>query len=355
MGFSDAIKHEILVKSARHCCVCHQSKGLNIEVHHITPKAQGGDDSIENAIALCFDHHSDAGHYFAGHPKGSKLSPEELKKHKQYWFTLVREHKIEDPKIAFVELSITNKDFPGFFSPIFIKETTTYIDRNSMKRIYELLGKDPDSYVEEFKAGLKIDDIYWKHKMSKIKTYDDLMDYLNGDMKKEDSMKPDTNPQPVLHQFGPFREYKMINKSNCVLHLKLNNCGKDVLEDYKLYLNFENVLEADSVTKRSSVWDTFKYSYNVFFPEYNRGEFIPNNRILVQNDSVTLDAICFRPDPKAKIVNLNWELFARDMFGSGSMKIEIKPTFEKTIRDRHVEPAEIKPKSIRILPKMKFE
>lgn len=349
------IKQEIMVRSARHCCVCHRSKGLNVEVHHIKPKAQGGDDSIENAIALCFDHHADAGHYFAGHPKGSKLSPEELQKHKEYWFTLVKEHKIEDPKVASVDLSVTNKDFPGFFSPIFIKETTTYFDRNSLRRMYELLGKDPDSYVEEFKAGIKIDDIYWKHKMSKIKTYDDLMDYLNGDMAKEDSLKPDTNPQPVLHKFGPFREYKMINISNCVLHLKLTNCGKDVLEDYKLYLNFENVLEADSVNKRDSVWDTFKYSYDVFFSEYNRGEFIPKSSVLVQNDSVTLDPICFRPDPQNKFVNLNWELFARDTFSSGNLKVGIKSTFEKSIRDRHVEVADIKPKSIRILPKFKFE
>ncbi len=170
MGFSDAIKQEIMVRSARHCCVCHRSKGLNIEVHHITPKAQGGDDSIENAIALCFDHHADAGHYFAGHPKGLKLSPAELQNHKEVWFEIVKEHKIQDPKNAAAELTITNKDFSGLLSPIFVRETTTYSDRNSLKRIYELLGKDPNSYVEEFKAGMNINDIYWTHKMSKIKT-----------------------------------------------------------------------------------------------------------------------------------------------------------------------------------------
>ncbi|MBL7722496.1 MAG: HNH endonuclease [Chitinophagaceae bacterium] len=356
MAFSETVKHEIMVKSARHCCVCHRSKGLNIEVHHITPKGQGGDDSADNAIALCFDHHADAGHYFAGHPKGSKLSPAELKKHKESWFSLVSQHKIENPKIASVEISIMNKDYPGFFSPVFIRETTIYTDRNSMRKMFEFMGKNPDSYVEEFKARFPQNDIYGKHKMSKIKTYDDLMEYFNGDMEKEDREKPNTDPQPHKFELSPFmREYKVINKSNCVLYLKLTNGDKDVLEDYKLYLNFENVIEADSVTKRSKFFDDYKYSYNVFFPENNRGEFIPARPVLVQNDSVTLDAICFRPDPKAKFVNLNWELFARGVFGSGTIRINIKSSFEQHIRERHVEPSEIKPKFIRILPKWNFE
>jgi len=94
MPFSQKIKQEILVLSARHCCVCHKSKGIKLEVHHISPQLQGGLDTFENAIALCFDCHSDAGHYFAGHPKGLKFSPAELLRHKEEWFKIVRENKI---------------------------------------------------------------------------------------------------------------------------------------------------------------------------------------------------------------------------------------------------------------------
>ena len=76
--------------SARHCAVCRRYKGVKIEVHHIKPKNQGGKDTFENAIPLCFDCHSDAGHYFANHPKGTKFSPAELKKHKKEWFRIVQ-------------------------------------------------------------------------------------------------------------------------------------------------------------------------------------------------------------------------------------------------------------------------
>lgn len=94
MVFSRKIKEDILVASARHCCVCHRYKGVKVEVHHIVPKEQGGEDILENAIALCFDCHSDAGHYFAKHPKGTKFTVAELRKHKSSWFKIVAENRI---------------------------------------------------------------------------------------------------------------------------------------------------------------------------------------------------------------------------------------------------------------------
>jgi hypothetical protein len=94
MGFTPKIKENILVASARHCCVCHRYKGVKIEIHHIIPKEQGGKDTFKNAIPLCFDCHSDAGHYFAKHPKGTKFSIKELKKHKESWFSIVEKNTI---------------------------------------------------------------------------------------------------------------------------------------------------------------------------------------------------------------------------------------------------------------------
>jgi len=94
LSFSNKIKEEILVASARHCCVCHRHKGVKVEVHHIVPKEQGGEDVYENAIALCFDCHSDAGHYYAKHPKGTKFSPSELRRHKEEWFKIVKANNI---------------------------------------------------------------------------------------------------------------------------------------------------------------------------------------------------------------------------------------------------------------------
>lgn len=99
MGFPKEVKSRILVDTARHCCVCHRYKGVKVEVHHIRPQSEGGPNTYENAIALCFDCHADAGHYNPKHPKGTKYSPEELKKSKNQWIEMVRKNNIESPRV----------------------------------------------------------------------------------------------------------------------------------------------------------------------------------------------------------------------------------------------------------------
>ena len=90
----------MLVASARHCCVCHRYKGVKVEVHHIILESKGGPNTSDNAIALCFDCHTDAGHYNPHHPKGTKYSPEELRKARDTWLQLVRENNIELPSVS---------------------------------------------------------------------------------------------------------------------------------------------------------------------------------------------------------------------------------------------------------------
>jgi hypothetical protein len=94
MPFSRKVRDRALVAAARHCCVCHKRRGLNVEVHHIIPEAKGGANRFENAIVLCFDCHADAGHYNPNHPKGTKFSPTELVLARDEWHRIVREHKI---------------------------------------------------------------------------------------------------------------------------------------------------------------------------------------------------------------------------------------------------------------------
>lgn len=56
-----------------------------MEIHHIDPKSQGGQDIEENGIPLCFDCHADV---HAQSVKGRGFTPSELKKHKEQWFKI---------------------------------------------------------------------------------------------------------------------------------------------------------------------------------------------------------------------------------------------------------------------------
>ena len=60
MSFTEKIKNEVMQKAGYCCCVCQRSS-VSVQVHHIIPEAEGGDDSIENAVPLCPSCHSDYG------------------------------------------------------------------------------------------------------------------------------------------------------------------------------------------------------------------------------------------------------------------------------------------------------
>lgn len=59
MSFPQKVKEDVFVASQRHCCLCHKFCGVKIEIHHIVLASEGGRDTFDNAIALCFDCHAD--------------------------------------------------------------------------------------------------------------------------------------------------------------------------------------------------------------------------------------------------------------------------------------------------------
>jgi len=88
MGFKRTEANKLLVACHRRCCVCHRYCGIKIELHHIQPNEDGGDDSIENAIPLCFECHAEVQLYNDAHPRGRKFHPDELQDHKGQWLRI---------------------------------------------------------------------------------------------------------------------------------------------------------------------------------------------------------------------------------------------------------------------------
>lgn len=97
MGFSAEIKMRARIAAAGRCCLCREYKGRNIEVHHIDPEAEGGSDTFDNAIPLCFDDHAEVGHYNNLHPKGLKYSRKEIRLARDTWYELVKKNNITMP------------------------------------------------------------------------------------------------------------------------------------------------------------------------------------------------------------------------------------------------------------------
>jgi hypothetical protein len=59
-----------------------------METDHMTPRAEGGDDSIENAIPVCFECQAEIHGYNDNHPRGRKFTAAELRLHKQQWIAI---------------------------------------------------------------------------------------------------------------------------------------------------------------------------------------------------------------------------------------------------------------------------
>lgn len=120
MPFPAKIKTEALAKSGRRCCLCLKFKGVKIEVHHIVQESISNDNSLDNAITLCFDCHADAGHYNPKHPKGNKLTAAELRKSRDRLWRLVEEGRIlpeENLDSHFLNLMRKIFDRPAFTTP----------------------------------------------------------------------------------------------------------------------------------------------------------------------------------------------------------------------------------------------
>jgi hypothetical protein len=94
MAFDADLRTKVLLWCDRHCCLCKKSCGVNIEVHHLVPKSNGGSDDIDNAIPLCFDCHSWVQHYNSDHPKGTKYKLEELKARREQVYEEFTRHLV---------------------------------------------------------------------------------------------------------------------------------------------------------------------------------------------------------------------------------------------------------------------
>ena len=93
MPFPADVAEQLLVKCARHCCLCRQYKGQKMEIHHIEQDADGGASTFENGLPVCFDCHADVNSYNDRHPRGRKFRIPELKQLRDQWFKLVAEGK----------------------------------------------------------------------------------------------------------------------------------------------------------------------------------------------------------------------------------------------------------------------
>jgi hypothetical protein len=127
MSFPNDVVEKALIQSGRHCCLCHKFCGFKIELHHIVPRAENGEDTFDNCIPLCFDCHAEVRAYDPKHPKGRKYTVAELKGHRDKWYekveksygTAVNPDYLQLDKALFLEI---RKILPSDGSILYVRQ-----------------------------------------------------------------------------------------------------------------------------------------------------------------------------------------------------------------------------------------
>jgi len=121
--FPEDVRRKCLLWSARHCCLCGDECGLDIEIAHL-PSMEKRDD-LESAIPLCHTCHAQIGRYDPKHPLGSKYKPEELRLRREQVYEQFTRHLVppvtsrfyqdETIRLPQVGFAVTNH---GLFPPV---------------------------------------------------------------------------------------------------------------------------------------------------------------------------------------------------------------------------------------------
>ena len=88
MAFDKSEADNLLAQTGRLCCICKRLH--SVQLHHIIPREDGGSDEIGNAIPLCPICHDEAHSVHSSGRVTRRITPGELKQHRQETIQRVR-------------------------------------------------------------------------------------------------------------------------------------------------------------------------------------------------------------------------------------------------------------------------
>ena len=142
--------------------------------------------------------------------------------------------------------------------------------------------------------------------------------------------------------YEPTKSGTKINLSYCEFCFEIHNTGLDPIEEYKMSFNFEGDIKRLAHKNEKSPLPIIgiynQRIYNVTFPNTQMaGQVIPEKKILVGDDTFVSDYIFMKPFPKDYEILVIWKLISKDFRDEGTLKLLIKPEFERELNEVLVE------------------
>ena len=130
MPFSEALKDSVKQRCHFTCCWCRDNRN-KVEVHHITPQAEGGPDTDDNAAPLCSNCHT----LYGANPDLRK----EIRLRRDQWYSLCPQpaephHDLANALLSTVSLiphewkNAYMAEYPGHFAEGTFERTKNYFD-----------------------------------------------------------------------------------------------------------------------------------------------------------------------------------------------------------------------------------
>lgn len=124
-------------------------------------------------------------------------------------------------------------------------------------------------------------------------------------------------------------------------YVRVENVGSTTIEDYKLYLSFdENGIAQTSdlihypnsfgmsETARTAIWERIDKNREVYeYSDCNDLDIVPTEKTLVQTDSRSF-RIGIKPQDDATEIIMHWDFKSRDYNKQGTIIIKVEPIFE---------------------------
>jgi hypothetical protein len=98
MSFPESLTKDVRRRAHFQCCLC---KTLGIEIHHITPQAEGGSDTFENAAPLCPTCHETYG----ANPTKRKF----IREARDLWFEICEKRYAPDSSVLYQVHEVVTK------------------------------------------------------------------------------------------------------------------------------------------------------------------------------------------------------------------------------------------------------
>lgn len=134
---------------------------------------------------------------------------------------------------------------------------------------------------------------------------------------------------------------KEVNKSYFGFNIKIQNNGKEPIEEYKLLLDFEgDILELkdrnDFGMNILVLPKNYTHTTYLWFDSLS-GKLIPRKSILVGDDTFSSDRIYIKTHPQESEILIKWKLLSKDFKNEGVLTIKVKPNIVTKYEDVIVE------------------